>query len=804
MYRHRFRSQPQPHRPVTRIYPTQQGHDHATITTLSSTGSDSASNDDGHEVDVTLSSPHKHSPKSRGTADAAPRPHGKSNIEVAHIEHFDGQDVTALSPTTSSSQTSYDTTDNASHPARPRLGGKGVGAVVRHLGVTAARGGRGSGSAGKTGGTSRWLNYTKGFLHPFDSENDDHHDSASISAVEEAIPTEYDIGKISTRTSGQTNPNQAERHVNTRPMPSATPAPIVATNTVKRRNPLPDLTRVAPPNYVASLIASPPSASNTNGRPATRTFALTPPPYTDDDIPTPKPYNLAYPHPLTAYASPGVNPETVKASGYGELLDRLIREDLQYAVGSILYEAGFRSVESSVYLLFSFGGSNGCGNGIPESLWSKLENANPTARLPVGIAGVSPFAASGMNPELTAPDLPPRFSQLQHQQYYSQAMNHGLLTPASSVSESDYFTPGQGPDMTHQSLPDFDSTPRPSPGHAPVRSALSVSRLRGPAAPNAASQPARGHQDVRNESEMRTGGSNVYNQASTRYQAPLTPPHSQQSGISPFYKTELCAMWDHMGKCKYGGQCQYAHGFEDLRLPRHLQPRNEVSLAPAVRDVQDPWANHDNPSHSEGIMYPSSRRATHSRSYAPLRDRSQDQQRQPFEPRRASCPPQQLFPLAEADSHTTCDDRRNELMRTTPAPIGSERSATMPYTHRSSGISALKSVPAPPAPAWTEADMPPFRLVSEPRHMSIYTDSTAPSSFLRSEASTLSLSLSTSSGSRFSTYTNYDDCEADRAETHKVAEDDLPTIGISGGHGHHHTLATSTSLDFSTGKSIWR
>ncbi|WVF65727.1 hypothetical protein IAT40_000459 [Kwoniella sp. CBS 6097] len=794
-YKHRFRSNPP--RPIAQHIPAPVQE-----TSSAPTSSEYAPGYASHEVDITLSTPHNERLNTYGPQ-AILMSEVKDRFEISHIEDAEQEEVSACSPTPSSTQSSQDVTDNVTQAVRPRLGGKGVGAVVRHLGGSAGRGGRATNVA-RAGGTSRWLACTKGLLHH--SEDDVHYDLSLIPAFGNPVTSEEDSIEVSTCAlvaPGSSQVNIHQSAIQPKPLASSTStAPVPA---VQRRNPLPDLTRVAPPNYVASLIASPPSAS-INGRPATRPFALTPPPYTDDDIPPPEPYNLAYPHPLTAYASPGVNPETVKASGYGQLLEQLVRDDLQYAVGTILYEAGFRSMESSVYLLFSFGGSHGNGNGIPESLWSKLENANPT-RLPVGVAGVSPFARGAINPELTT-DLPPRFSaQLQQ----AQTIDHGMLTPASSVSETDYFTPKPGQNMLSNRI-DFDSTPRPSPGHAPMRHTASLGYLGGFASSSTGvSQAAPWHQGSHFQSRVHPRQADTTDvrrtSINTTYQPPLTPSRTHQSGVSPFYKTELCAMWEHMGKCKYEGQCQYAHGQEDLRLPRHLQQRRtEVSHLSLIGDDKEPIEMHEYP--SEGIMYPAPHRVISSRSYAPLRrDQSYDQNQQHrFEPRRASCPPQQLFPLAEAEPLTDQPQSYPEMLPA-PAPIGAERSSRLPTARRTTGTRQSTSTPAPPTSAWADAEMPAFNLMCESGHMSTYTDSSAPSTtFLRSEPSTLSLSLSTSSGSRFSMYTNYDDAEADKvAEGYQAVDDGIPKIGSGVGHGRGSgTLANSTSLDFSTGKSIWR
>ncbi|ODN91402.1 hypothetical protein L198_05916 [Cryptococcus wingfieldii CBS 7118] len=172
---------------------------------------------------------------------------------------------------------------------------------------------------------------------------------------------------------------------------------------------LPDLTRVATAAHTASILARPPPT--VLGRPGTREFSFAPLPYTDADLPLPKPYNVNYPHPITAYASPCANPEAVRCSGYGEILDKMIKNDIRLALGDILYEAGFRDLDNSVYLLFSYE-STGQGNGIPESLWSKFENVN-NVRLPTAAAVTASVASAALQEQqhYRQPSLPPRFSR---------------------------------------------------------------------------------------------------------------------------------------------------------------------------------------------------------------------------------------------------------------------------------------------------------------------------------------------------------------------------------------------------------
>lgn len=119
------------------------------------------------------------------------------------------------------------------------------------------------------------------------------------------------------------------------------------------------------------------------------------------DLPSPEPYNAAYPHPLTAYASPGVNPAAVCSSGYGAILMHLLDTDPDKVKGSILTTCG-RENASVPSLVIP---SPGEGNGIPERLFKRFESFG-AARLPIGIAGISPWvrsATTGDQPSVVAP-----------------------------------------------------------------------------------------------------------------------------------------------------------------------------------------------------------------------------------------------------------------------------------------------------------------------------------------------------------------------------------------------------------------
>ena len=115
------------------------------------------------------------------------------------------------------------------------------------------------------------------------------------------------------------------------------------------------------------------------GYPATAPFPLDAPDM--PDLPLPRSYNAAYPHPLTAYASPGVNPATVQMSGYDAALVNLYLNDPVALKGTILAEGigGEELLPPALTVLIE----PGEGNGIPERLWSKFESYG-AARVPVG------------------------------------------------------------------------------------------------------------------------------------------------------------------------------------------------------------------------------------------------------------------------------------------------------------------------------------------------------------------------------------------------------------------------------------
>ena len=152
----------------------------------------------------------------------------------------------------------------------------------------------------------------------------------------------------------------------------------------------------------------------------------------DKDIPLPQPYNLAYPHPISAYASPGVNPAVLVASGYDKVLQDLLCTNPNLLKGSILAAAPRDDILPPALTMVL---SPGEGNGIPERLWTRFESIGG-ARLPVGIAAATPYARIEPATGDSTP-RPPRFAAAEHAAWATL----GQLTPPQS-QHKDYFPHG--------------------------------------------------------------------------------------------------------------------------------------------------------------------------------------------------------------------------------------------------------------------------------------------------------------------------------------------------------------------------
>lgn len=159
----------------------------------------------------------------------------------------------------------------------------------------------------------------------------------------------------------------------------------------------------------------------------TKPFPLSAPCYTDDELSLPRPYNADYPHPLTVYASPAVNPATVAASGYAPLLKKL-QEKPEEMMGNILAECGKPNV-TALGLTLDRDSKEGCG--IPEKFWLRLSSWDGV-KVPLG--AVVPFARSSRG---IAPRLVSSRSESSPPQPTSSFSDSPLLADTHSRSETD-------------------------------------------------------------------------------------------------------------------------------------------------------------------------------------------------------------------------------------------------------------------------------------------------------------------------------------------------------------------------------
>ena len=314
---------------------------------------------------------------------------------------------------------------------------------------------------------------------------------------------------------------------------------------------VPDLNRIRP--IQPALVAEQLLLSEPCQLPRTREFALAPPPYTDADIPPPTPYNEAYPHPLTSYASPGVNPNTVIQSGYDIDLADLLRNDRTKALGTILATCDRPGITAPT-LAKHLRSYIPDGNGIPGF---DNEGAARAALGPVGAAmcrgderlnELTGGGGSGIQPVFTPAlgNLPPRLAAQARAENRIRDARHVSMT-SSNVSDPSYrpITPPTSPGIYTPSSTkggDYFSTVHP----AALRRASVIS-------------------------DLASGGGDRY-----------LPPHHfrqevysilsanaeayQPSPPSSYYKTELCPAYQEGGSCKYGGGCQ-------VSSQSHLLPR---------------------------------------------------------------------------------------------------------------------------------------------------------------------------------------------------------------------------------------
>ena len=155
-------------------------------------------------------------------------------------------------------------------------------------------------------------------------------------------------------------PSSKTTGVPTSPSNPLTIDPLVLDDPVTQ---LPDLLAIRP--LSPSVIAAGRAECAYDNYPYTKPFDHTLPDYFYSNTKVPEPYNPAYPHPITAYASPGVNPDTVRASGYDKVLYDLLRTQPDLVKGTILASSD-RDVSAPALMIPTQPGE-GCG--IPERLF---------------------------------------------------------------------------------------------------------------------------------------------------------------------------------------------------------------------------------------------------------------------------------------------------------------------------------------------------------------------------------------------------------------------------------------------------
>ncbi|CAK9786814.1 hypothetical protein CC85DRAFT_292680 [Cutaneotrichosporon oleaginosum] len=155
------------------------------------------------------------------------------------------------------------------------------------------------------------------------------------------------------------------------------------------------------PAYIGSHLPIP-----TVNLPETKPFSLAKPDFGEIERSLPEAYNTDYPHPLTVYASPGVNPATVVASGYAPFLRELLETNPRAAMGGILADCGNEHMTAPA-LLLTQGGKDGCG--IPEQLWLQLSSC-AGVKVPIGAVLPAVMAGRGVSPrflQVTSSDSSP-------------------------------------------------------------------------------------------------------------------------------------------------------------------------------------------------------------------------------------------------------------------------------------------------------------------------------------------------------------------------------------------------------------
>ncbi|BEJ14790.1 hypothetical protein CspHIS471_0405570 [Cutaneotrichosporon sp. HIS471] len=174
------------------------------------------------------------------------------------------------------------------------------------------------------------------------------------------------------------------------------------------------------PEYIGSHLPIP-----TINLPETKPFPLSTPDFGEIERSLPEAYNADYPHPLTVYASPGVNAATVSVSGYAPLLRALQETDPRAAMGSILADCGNEHMTAPA-LLLTHGNKDGCG--IPEKLWLQLSSC-AGVKVPIGAVLPAVMAGRGLSPRfLQASSLAPTL--------YSE-QNSSNPSPSRGINKTD-------------------------------------------------------------------------------------------------------------------------------------------------------------------------------------------------------------------------------------------------------------------------------------------------------------------------------------------------------------------------------
>lgn len=539
------------------------------------------------------------------------------------------------------------------------------------------------------------------------------------------------------KSSNPTTPSEGETAFAARPDHDGdTAVPPInrhsAPDVSKSKSNVPDLSSIkarTPPGQFDESIASAEAF-------ITKPFSLQSPAYADTDIPLPEPYNAAYPHPLTAYASPGVNPATVRVSGYGKALAQLIRTDPEKVLGAILASSKHKDIVVPALALHT---TIGDGNGIPERLWERFDSLG-AARLPVGVAGVSPFAQSA-----------PRFLQ--------------------ALSHCPDRNPGAAADCRVSDTPYTLGQPRNLETYAQhrMRHALSANDLDGRA--SAFHPTIRWYSDETTPTESNFASSGEQGQ--------------QHIDSTPFFKTDICVSWEAHGLCRYGMQCQvkehvlylliqltwpqYAHGLHDMRnLSKQPFTFGSSPMDPdhgTPQDKQSAYGNQLTTSQAESRPVP-----------IPTAPR--------LEPRRLSAPSSRLPTVAEHDHDIPLPFAHWHQSPISVPPIGAERSSPP----RSQDLAKCLSS------SFGRAETAPS--------LSRQSGFTSTENKVTPRGS--SSSLSTSSSSRYSLITGASegtsvcwspiDTDMVAPVASKPSKSDVPPpLDFLG----------SASLDFSTGKSIW-